>query len=151
MVRALIVYASLTGNTEEGAEVLEEAFESLDVEVELLESTFADPEDFLDADIIIVGTYTYGTDANIPDEIIDFYEELVDIDLTGKIFGTFGSGDTFYDQFCQSVLDFDHQLEKTGATRGTPPLLYNLAPDADDIDALNKMAVTLYQHYQSHK
>lgn len=29
--------------------------------------------------------------------MIDFYEELAEVDLTGKIFGAFGSGDTFYE------------------------------------------------------
>lgn len=145
MVSALIVYASLTGNTEEGAEILEDAFVDLDVDVEVLESTFADPEDFLDFDIVIVGTYTYGTDADLPDEIVDFYEELAEVDLSGKVFGTFGSGDTFYEKFCQSVLDFDQQFERTGATRGSQPVLYNLYPEEDDIAALENMAKELVE------
>lgn len=45
-MRALIVYASLTGNTEEGAEILEEAFEDLDIDVEVMESSFLTPEIF---------------------------------------------------------------------------------------------------------
>lgn len=143
MARALIVYASLTGNTEEGAEVLEEALEELDVEVEVMESSFADPEDFLDFDILIVGTYTYGTDADLPDEIVDFYEELEEVDLTGKVFGTFGSGDTFYEKYCKSVDDFDEQFQKTGATRGAEPVKYNLSAMEEDIENLNAMAKKL--------
>lgn len=149
MANALIVYASLTGNTEEGAEVLEEAFEELDVDVEVMESSFSDPEDFLDFDIVVVGTYTYGTDADLPDEIVDFYEDLEDVDLSGKVFGTFGSGDTFYEKYCKSVDDFDEQFQKTGATRGFDPVKYNLSLQEEDIEHLNEMAKTLLKKYNS--
>ncbi len=39
-----------------------------------------DAEDFLDADIAVVATYTYG-DGELPDEIQDFYEDLAGLDL----------------------------------------------------------------------
>lgn len=149
MARALIIYASLTGNTEEGAEVLEEALEELDVEVEVMESSFADAEDFLDFDILIVGTYTYGMDADLPDEIVDFYEELEEVDLTGKVYGTFGSGDTFYEKYCQSVDDFDEQFKKTGATKGAEPVKYNLSAMEEDIENLNKMAEELVEKWNN--
>lgn len=149
MANALIVYASLTGNTEEGAEVLEEAFDNLDVDVEVMESSFADPEDFLDFDIVIVGTYTYGTDANLPDEIVDFYEELEEVDLSGKVYGTFGSGDTFYEKFCKSVDDFDEQFKKTGAIKGHEPVKYNLSLLEEDIDKLNQMAEAIVNKFES--
>lgn len=149
MAKAMIVYASLTGNTEEGAEILEEAFDDLGVDVEVMESSFADPEDFLDFDIVIVGTYTYGTDADLPDEIVDFYEELEDVDLTGKVFGTFGSGDTFYEKYCKSVDDFDEQFRKTGATQGFEPVKYNLSVTEPDIENLNTMAKTLLEKFEA--
>lgn len=143
MPSALIVYASLTGNTEEAAEILEEALEGLDVDVELVESVFADPEDFLDVDLAIVGTYTYGTDANLPDEIVDFYEELEDVDLTGKVYGTFGSGDTFYEKYCKSVDDFSEQFEKTGAIEGAESVKIDLDPQEEDIKNLHTFAEKL--------
>lgn len=145
MPSALVVYASLTGNTEEAAEILEEAFGKLDVDVELVESVFADPEDFLDVDIVVVGTYTYGTDANLPDEIVDFYEELEEVDLTGKVYGTFGSGDTFYDKYCQSVDDFNDQFDKTGAIKGAESVKIDLDPEEGDIENLHTFAKNLLE------
>src|SRR5699024_5418749 len=118
MPKALIVYASLTGNTRECAEIIKEALEESGAEVELMESVYADPEDFLQADICLVGTYTYGIDGQLPDEMVDFYEELADVDLFGKVFGTFGSGDTFYEEYCKSVDDFTEQFLKAGAVEG---------------------------------
>ncbi|EXJ24105.1 Flavodoxin [Alkalibacterium sp. AK22] len=143
MPKVMIVYASLTGNTEECAEILEEAFNELGAEVELVESVFADPEDFTDADIVLVGTYTYGTDANLPDEIVDFYEELEDVDLTGKLYGVFGSGDTFYEKYCQSVDDFDEQFALTGAVKGANSVKVNLNPEDEDRDNLVAFAKRL--------
>ena len=70
----MIVYASLTGNTAQCVDIVEEALKDLGVDVEVEESMQADPEAFLDVDLCLVATYTYGTDANLPDEIVDFYE-----------------------------------------------------------------------------
>ena len=149
MPSVMIVYASLTGNTEECAEILKEAFQELGAEVELVESVFADPEDFKNVDITVVGTYTYGTDADLPDEIVDFYEELEDVDLTGKIYGNFGSGDTFYEKYCKSVDDFDEQFEKTGATKGADNVKVNLNPEEDDAENLKAFAQKLIAAYEA--
>lgn len=151
MPKVMIVYASLTGNTEECAEILEEALEELGAEVELAESVFADPEDFKDYDIAIVGTYTYGTDADLPDEIVDFYEELEEVDLSGKIYGAFGSGDTFYDKYCQSVDDFDEQFAKTGAVKGAESVKVDLNPEEQDIENLKVFAERLIKTFESRK
>lgn len=149
MPSVMIVYASLTGNTEECAEILVEAFQELGAEVELVESVFADPEDFKNVDITVVGTYTYGTDADLPDEIVDFYEELEDVDLSGKIYGNFGSGDTFYEKYCKSVDDFDEQFEKTGATKGAENVKVNLNPEDEDIENLKALASKLISAYEN--
>lgn len=148
MPKVLIVYASLTGNTEEATEILEEALEDLGAEVEVSESVFSDPEDFEDVDIAIVGTYTYGTDADLPDEIVDFYEELEDVDLEGKVYGTYGSGDTFYEKYCKSVDDFNDQFEKTGAVKGSESVKIDLDPEEEDIVNLQRFAKELLQKYE---
>ncbi|MCA9766402.1 MAG: flavodoxin [Carnobacterium sp.] len=132
MTTAMIVFASLTGNTEECTAIIEKALEELDVDVEVVDCMQADPEDFLAVDICLVGTYTYGNDANLPDEIVDFYEELAEIDLTGKVFGTYGSGDTFYEKFCQSVDDFTDQFKQIGAIEGAQSVKVDLDPNEKD-------------------
>ena len=60
MTLAKIVFASMTGNTEEIADIVADKLRELDVEVEVDECTTVDAEDFLEADIAIVATYTYG-------------------------------------------------------------------------------------------
>ncbi|MDN6625673.1 MAG: flavodoxin [Pisciglobus halotolerans] len=145
MVSAMIVFASLTGNTADCVDIVEEELEKLGVDVEVMESMQADPEDFVDTDLCLVATYTYGTDANLPDEIVDFYEELADVDLTGKVFGTFGSGDTFYEKFCESVDDFTRQFKKAGAIEGAESVKVDLDPEEEDIENLRTFAQKLVE------
>lgn len=72
---AKIVYASMTGNNEEIAQIMEEQFENLGVEVDTTEASQADASDFEDVDICVVTTYTDG-EGEIPDEAQDFYDDL---------------------------------------------------------------------------
>ena len=145
MAVAKIVYASLTGNTEEIADIVAEALEEKGIDVEINECTQVDAEEFLDADICIVGSYTYD-DLLVPDEIADFYEELLELDLTGKIYGVVGSGDTFYPCFCQVVDQFDKAFQSTGATKGAESVKVDLAAEEDDIVALEAFAESLVNH-----
>ncbi|MHC5373432.1 flavodoxin [Enterococcus sp. LJL120] len=142
MALAKIVYASLTGNTEEVADIVAEALENLDLEVELNECTQVDASDFEDADLCIVATYTYG-DGDLPDEIVDFYEDLLELDLSGKIFGVCGSGDTFYDDFGKSIDDFEAAFLKIGATKGADAVKVDLAAEEEDIQKLEAFAKKL--------
>ncbi|WP_417637825.1 flavodoxin [Enterococcus faecalis] len=142
MTLAKIVYASMTGNTEEIADIVAEAFEDLELEVEIDECTQVDAADFEEYDICVVATYTYG-DGDLPDEIVDFYEDLQEIDLSGKIFGVCGSGDTFYDDFCKSVDDFEAVFTQIGAKKGADSVKVDLAAEEDDIQRLEEFAKKL--------
>ena len=143
MTLAKIVYASLTGNTEEIADIVSEALENLDITVEMNECSDVDADDFMDADICIIASYTYG-DGDLPDEIVDIYDDLQDLDLSGKIFGVVGSGDTFYgDMFCKSVDDFEAAFVKTGATKGADSVKVELDAQEEDIEHLEALAKTI--------
>jgi flavodoxin short chain len=142
MPLAKIVYASMTGNTEACADVVADKLEELGFEVELDECSSVDADEMADADLCIVGTYTYG-DGELPDEIVDFYEDLKDVDLSGKIYGVFGSGDTFYDDFCLCVDMFDETFAMTGATKGAESVKVDLSPEDEDETALEAFAESL--------
>ncbi|MCI7677592.1 flavodoxin [Streptococcus orisratti] len=142
MALVKIVYASMTGNTEEIADIVGNKFEELGHTVDIDECTTVDAADFEDADVAIVATYTYG-DGDLPDEIVDFYEDLADVDLEGKIFGVVGSGDTFYDYFCKSVDEFENQFALTGAIKGADSIKVDLAAEDEDIEKLEAFAETI--------
>lgn len=144
MTLAKIVYASMTGNTEEIADIVAEAMEEMGIEVEIEECTQIDADTFEDADICVVATYTYD-EGTLPDEIMDFYDDLAELDLTGKIFGVCGSGDTFYDHFCKSVDDFEELFLKIGATKGAEKVKVDLAAEEEDIQNLEAFAKSLVE------
>lgn len=144
---AKIVFASLTGNTEEIAEVICDALTDLNVDVTMANCDEAEACDFQDVDICVVATYTYG-DGDLPDEIVDFYEDLADEDLDGKVYGVAGSGDTTYDHFCKSVEDFDAQFASTGAIKGAENVKVELEPEAEDIQHLEAFAKSLVEKAQ---
>lgn len=148
MVKALIIYGSLTGNTEECAEIIAEELETRGIPVTVYEAMDADPEDLLDYDIVLIGSYTYGNDAEIPDEMLDYYEAIPEMDLSGKAFGTFGSGDDFYPKFATAVDDFEEQFIKAGAARVGDNCKINMGPDEpEDIIALKRYANQLADYF----
>ena len=142
MALAKIVFASMTGNTEEIADIVADKLKELGLEVDIDECTTVDAEEFLEADIAIVASYTYG-DGELPDEIVDFYEDLASLDLTGKIYGVVGSGDTFYDEFCKAVDGFDRAFAATGAEKGAENVKVDLSAEDEDIENLEKFAEAL--------
>lgn len=139
MALAKIVYASMTGNTEEIADIVADKLRDLGLDVDVDECTTVDAEDFLEADVAIVASYTYG-DGELPDEIVDFYEDLAGLDLSGKIYGVVGSGDTFYDEFCKAVDDFDRVFASTGAEKGSDSVKVDLSAEEEDIEKMEAFA-----------
>ncbi|MDN2453806.1 flavodoxin [Lactobacillus sp. UCMA15818] len=132
MTKAKVVFASITGNNEDIADIVTEKLEKKNITVDIEEISQCDPSDFEDVDLCIVVPYTYDEGA-LPDEGIDFFEELENLDLTGKIYGVAGSGDTFYGEYyCVAVDKFAAAFEKTGATKGTTSVKINLAPDTEE-------------------
>ena len=136
MTLAKIVYASMTGNTEEISEIIEEKLEDEGFEVEREECSDVDSDFFEDADVCIVATYTYG-DGELPFEFEDFFEDLKSEDLSEKIFGVVGSGDTEYGEYyCQSAYDFVEQFKLTGAKEGAKIVCIENNAEDEDIDLL---------------
>ncbi|WP_137627037.1 flavodoxin [Lactiplantibacillus pingfangensis] len=137
MATAKVIFATITGNNEDVADIITEKFEALGVDVTQEEISQADATEFEAVDICVVVPYTYDEGA-LPEEGLDFYDDLQELDLTGKIYGCAGSGDTFYeDDYCRAVTDFSNALKKTGATKAADDVFVNLAPEGDDITHLD--------------
>ena len=148
MATAKVIFATITGNNEDVADIITEKFEKLGVDVAKEEISQADATELNDVDICVVVPYTYDEGA-LPEEGLDFYEDLQDLDLTGKIYGCAGSGDTFYDDdYCRAVTDFSNALKKAGATQGAKDVFVNLAPEADDVKALDAFTEQLVAKVQ---
>ncbi|MCI1904645.1 MAG: flavodoxin [Enterococcaceae bacterium] len=140
MALAKIVYASMTGNTEAIAELLEADFKEKGLEVVCEEVDDVDADYFDDADACIVATYTYN-DGELPFDFEDFHDELEDKDLSGKVYAVVGSGDSelYPDYFCHAAIDFDEVLAKTGAKKAADVLKVENDPDDDDEKAIAEL------------
>lgn len=79
----------------------------------------------------------------------DFHEELGELDLTGKVFGVFGSGDDFYPVFCSAVDDFEEQFTKAGAIKGGTGVKVNLYPEEEDEVLLRQLADDIVAKYEN--
>lgn len=139
-MKATIVYASMTGNNEDMAEILEEDLQDYGFDVENNDVSFADASDYLDSDLCVFVTYTYG-EGKMTDEIADFYDQLKDLDLNGKYFAVMGSGDkTYGEHFCENVFDFEKLFKECGAEEITKPVTIENAPEDDDLDLIDQAA-----------
>lgn len=133
----------MTGNTEEISEILESTVQEAGFDVEREECSEVDVDFFDDADACVIATYTYG-DGELPFEFEDFYDELQEKELDGKIFGVVGSGDREYgDLFCKSAHDFAASLEKAGAKKVTETVEIENNAEDEDVEALKKFVKEL--------
>lgn len=137
MASAHVVYATITGNNEDVADIITDKFEELGVDVEETEISQTDAEELNGVDICVVCPYTYD-EGELPEEGMDFYEDLQDLDLTGKVYGVAGSGDVFYeDDFNVAVDAFSTAFKTAKATQGADDVKINLEPDEEDIQTLD--------------
>ena len=143
-MKAHVVYATITGNNEDIADIVTEGLEDLGMDVEETEISQTEAEELTDTDLIVICPYTYD-EGNLPEEGMDFFEELGDLDLTGKVFGVAGYGDVFYEEFYNLAVDkFAKKLLATGATQGAENVKINLDPDENDIKTLDQFSQKLF-------
>ncbi|WP_395392164.1 flavodoxin [Fructilactobacillus sanfranciscensis] len=143
-MKAHVVYATITGNNEDIADIVTEGLEDLGMDVEETEISQTEAEELTDTDLIVICPYTYD-EGHLPEEGMDFFEDLGDLDLTGKVFGIAGSGDVFYEEFYNLAVDkFAKKLLATGATQGAENVKINLDPDENDIKTLDQFSQKLF-------
>ncbi len=135
MTNIVLIFASMSGNTEMMAEAvvkgIQEAGEEVKV-IDVMNGAFA--KGLLDFDGILLGSYTWG-DGELPDDFLEFYEEMEGIDLTGKKAAVFGSGDTGYYDFCAAVDILTEKLKERGADVMPEGLKVDLTPGEEEEEA----------------
>ncbi|NBC71256.1 flavodoxin [Paenibacillus sacheonensis] len=109
-----MIYASMTGNTQEMADSVVEGLVENFVAVEVKEVMDASVSDLESYENILFGVYTWG-DGDLPDEFLDFYDELGGVDLSGKRAAVFGCGDSAYRYFAVAGDILHECLENQGA------------------------------------
>jgi flavodoxin I len=115
----------------EMAESIEEGIRSEGKDLDVKEAMNAAAADLENYDALLLEAYTWG-DGEFPDEFLDFFAEMDDIDLTGKKTAVFGSCDSAYPEFGAAVDILIEKLKQLGADVVLPGLKVALSPSNDD-------------------
>ncbi|TYS67424.1 flavodoxin [Sutcliffiella horikoshii] len=130
-MRIFIGYVSMSGNTEDIANILQDELHAKGCEVvsECLDTV--DMEEIITFNGILIGSYTWG-DGDLPYEAEDFYEELDDLKLDSIPVACFGSGDHAYPKFCAAVDTFAHKFKSCGAEVYNQTLKMEFGPETNE-------------------
>ncbi|GHI00246.1 flavodoxin [Neobacillus kokaensis] len=127
----LIVYASMSGNTEEIANEIAKGIREAGATVEIKDILQAEPVDLKQSDGILLGAYTWD-DGNLPDEFLDFYEAMDTLELKGKPAAVFGSCDSYYEHRGGAVDILTEKLTELEANIILNGLKIDLAPTPEE-------------------
>jgi flavodoxin I len=131
MSKIIIVYASMSGNTEEIAEAIAVGIQEAGIEPELKNVMDVNASELEKYEGVLLGSYTWG-DGDLPDEFEDFYEEMDHINLDGRKFGVFGSADSSYAEFGAAVDTLEKKLTELGAEKVFDGLKVELNPSKEE-------------------
>ncbi|MBG9769974.1 flavodoxin [Bacillus vallismortis] len=132
MGKILLVYATMSGNTEAMADLIEKGLQEAEAEADRYEvMDIDDAQLFNDYDHIMMGTYTWG-DGDLPDEFLDLAEDMDEIDFSGKTCAVFGSGDTAYEFFCGAVDTLEAKIKERGGEIVLPSVKIENNPEGEE-------------------
>lgn len=131
MAKVIMVFTSMTGNTEEMAEAIAEGVREQGAELDVKEVLDATATELEEYDGILLGAYTWG-DGELPDDFLDFYDKLDSVDLTGKKAAVFGSCDSSYEKYGAAVDILIEKLQERGAEVVLEGLKVELTPTNEE-------------------
>ncbi|QKF81276.1 flavodoxin [Halarcobacter ebronensis] len=107
-----IFYASSTGNTEQVAKTIKKNLEGF----ELVDIASSGISKMNECDSIIIGASTWG-EGDLQDDWEDCFEELKEMDFSGKTVALFGLGDqdNYYDEFVNALGTLYEVVKNNGA------------------------------------
>lgn len=114
MKKITIIYGSETGNTQAVAEKIKQELNNFSPK--LIEIEKATEADFTDADVLLLGTSTWGI-GDLPSGWEGYLSKLDNINLAGKKVALFGTGDSsgFSDSFVSAMRLIYDVVDKQGA------------------------------------
>jgi flavodoxin I len=130
-MKAFIGYVSMSGNTEDIANIINNVLLSAGCKVEMECLDTVEVETLVDYDCIFIGAYTWG-DGDLPYEAEDFFEDLTGITLEGVKAACFGSGDKAYPKFCAAVDTLADKLADRGSLVFDQRLKIEFSPETEE-------------------
>ncbi|MBS9336180.1 flavodoxin domain-containing protein [Fructobacillus papyrifericola] len=135
-LKAQVIFATITGNNEAVADRLVNLLEEAGVQVQKSEISQTEADELAEYDLAFLVPYTYD-EGSLPDEGLDYFDDIADLDLPDLVYAVAGSGDTFYEgYYCLALDKFDEQMQKTGAKRAGEIVRINLYPGQKDEERL---------------
>ena len=121
MAKAIVIFASTTGNTETLAESVSSGLKEGGLEVTVKNVAEASADELAGYDLIVLGSSTWD---GLNEDFRDFYEKMAGLSLAGKKAAVFGPGDSenYPDTFCESVDILEKRLKECGANVVTESL-----------------------------
>ena len=104
-----IVYASVTGNTHALAAMLQSIASDRQLHSDLYRVEDFSIEKLSRYDIVLIGTYTWGS-GEVPREMRELYEAFENLGHPKVVTAVFGTGDSFFAEFCGAVDRFRDML-----------------------------------------
>lgn len=133
MAKVIVLYASMTGNTEEMADAVAAGAREAGAEVVLRDIFDATASELVEYDGIAIGAYTWG-DGELPDEFLDVYDTMGGLNLSGRKAVVFGSGDSSYPIFCGAVDTIEEKLKELGAELVAEGVKVEFTPSKEELN-----------------
>jgi flavodoxin short chain len=125
-----IIYWSGTGNTESMAKLIAEGAKEKGAEVKLLNVSDAKDEDIKEADVVVLGSPSMGSEVIEESEMEPFVESISPI-ISGKkvaLFGSYGWGDGEW------MRNWVSQMDDSGANLVNDGLIVQEAPEGSYVE-----------------
>jgi len=137
MGKALVVFGSTTGNTENVAEQVGDMLQKSGWETTIKNvSDVAAPGLANGFDLVLLGCSTWGDeDIELQDDFVPLFDDLDKAGLSGKKVAVFGCGDSSYTHFCGAVDAIEEKAESLGAQMVTASLKIDGEPDKKEVAA----------------
>ncbi|MFS0864171.1 flavodoxin domain-containing protein [Fredinandcohnia sp. 179-A 10B2 NHS] len=139
-----IVYTSVTGNTEEVKNVIEEYIKEYSCTYTAYPITEFPLSSLRYFDIIMIGTYTWGN-GEIPNEMLGLYKAFEQQNTKKIVTGVFGTGDQCYPSFCGAVDGFRDMLYTQTDLAAT--LKIELLPQQQDYGRCKQFVEVIVRRY----
>lgn len=138
--RLTILYGSLTGKGEEMATLASNKAKQFGLEVKLLDMAECTTQELTSTSnlLVVVSTHGKGTPPFPAKGLYDYLFSNKAPSLKSMKYAVLALGDSIYDEFCKTGIEFDQQLAKLGATRLSPLHMGDVDVDATAPSWLDK-------------
>ena len=131
MKKISVIYWSGTGNTQVMAEAIAEGAKEKGAEIKLLNVSDASKVDVLEADVVVLGCPSMGSENLEESEMEPFVEDIEKEDISSKPFALFGSYDWGDGQWMQ---EWEDRMTDKGVNLVDSGLIIQNTPDHDDLE-----------------